>query len=191
MLYTVEHRREISCIAGPYSVTVFKHQGEHEDRARAVIASCVTGIGTPEACDERALQYAQNFQAVIKTPMLSVRFALIVAETAVPRAKVVAKVNANEEPCSAASICYYPSIEALAMKARSSRHWERGTTMVWAASASKYLILTQIAPDSCDFMVLTPQGFADVLTCHRYDQDDLTMQLLVYVETMEEATAEH
>lgn len=186
MLYTVEHRREISTIAGPYSVTVFKHQGEQEDRARAVIVSCVTGIANSEACDERALQYAQNFDAVIKTPMLSVRFALIVAETAVPRGSVVQMVKAQDGSCSANSVCYYPSMDALAMKARSSRHWECGTTMVWAASSSKYLILNQVAPDSCEFMVLAPHGFADVLTCCRYEQEELTQKLLGYVEQIEE-----
>ena len=191
MLCTVEHQREISVVAGPYSVTVFKHSGEHEDRARAVILYCITGIGTPEACDEKALHYVETFKAVLKTPLLSVKFALIAAEGAMPRESVATMVKEQDGACNAQSVCYYPSIDALAMKARSSRHWERGTTMVWASSPTKYLILNQVAPDSCEFMVLTPRGFADVLSCHRYGQDDLTQQLLVYVERMEEEAAEH
>lgn len=191
MLYTVEHQREISCVAGPYSVTLFRHQGDREDRARAVILYCITGIGTPEACDEKATEFEKNFSAKIKTPMLSVRYALMVAEKALPRESVAHQVRAQDGTCSADGICYYPSIEALAMKARSSRNWQQGTTMVWAASATTYLILNQVAPDSCEFMVLTPGGFADVLSCQRYDQDELTQQLLTYVERMEEEAAEH
>ena len=64
MLYTVEHQREISCVAGPYSVTLFRHQGDREDRARAVILYCITGIGTPEACDEKATEFEKNFSGV-------------------------------------------------------------------------------------------------------------------------------
>jgi hypothetical protein len=191
MLYTVEHQREISAVAGPYSVTLFRHQGNREDRSRAVILYCITRIGTPEACDEKATEFAKNFGARIKTPMLSVRYALAAAEESLPRSSVVAQVRAQDGSCSAEGVCYYPSIEGLAMKARSSRHWQQGTTMVWAASASKYLILNQVAPDSCEFMVVTPGGFADVLSCQRYDQDELTQQLLTYVERMEEEAAEH
>ncbi len=191
MLYTVEHQREISVVAGPYSVTIFRHPGDREDRASARIMDCITGIATAEECDERALHRSHVFNAVIKTPMLSVKFALVVAEAAAPRVKVAALVRDREESCTPELVVYYPSIEALAMKARSSAHWERGTTMVWAASANKYLILNQTAPDSCEFMVLTPHGFADVLTCHRYDQDELTQQLLVFVERMEEDAAQH
>ena len=191
MLYTVEHQREISCVAGPYSVTLFRHPGEREDRASARIMDCITGIGTAEECDERALQRSHVFNAEIKTPMLSVKFALVVAEAAVPRVKVAELVRDREESCTPELVVYYPSIEALAMKARSSCHWERGTTMVWAASPKKYLILNQTAPAGCEFMVLTPRGFADVLTCHRYDQDELTQELLVFVERMEEEAAKH
>jgi len=191
MIYTVEHQKEISCVAGPYSVTVFKHSGDQEDRARAVIMTCITGIGSPEDCDARALQYAHNVNGVIKSPMLSEKFALVVSEAALPRDQVAQLIRDLDEACDPDSVCYYTSIDALAMKARSSRHWERGTTMVWASSPSKYLVLNQIAPDSCEFMVVLPHGAEDVLTCHRFDSEALTQKLLSYVELMEEAAAQH
>lgn len=43
MLYTVEHQKIESTIAGPYSVVVFKHGGPRPNNRTAFVASTVTG----------------------------------------------------------------------------------------------------------------------------------------------------
>lgn len=191
MLYTVEHQRVQNSVAGPYSVTVFRHPGDEEDRRRAVIMACITGIGSSEACDERAIEKAQAYNARLKTSMLSTKYALVVAEMVAPRDQVAQLVRDAGGSCSPGLVCYYPSIDALALKARSSRHWAIGTTMVWAPKHGEFVVLNQVAPDSCEFMLLTPKGVQDVLSCSRYDQDGLVEQILIHVERMEEEAAEH
>lgn len=191
MLYTVEHQRVQNSVAGPYSAAVFRHQGNHEDRGCAVIMSCITGIGSAEACDERAIEMAQAFNAHIKTSMLSTKYALVAAEMVAPRDEVAELVRNAGGSCSPGLVCYYPSIDALALKAHSSRHWALGTTMVWAPKHGEFVVLNQVAPDSCEFMLLTPKGVQDVLSCSRYDQDGLVEQILIHVERTEEEAAEH
>ncbi|MBK6616510.1 hypothetical protein [Ottowia sp.] len=189
MLYTVEHQKIESTIAGPYTVVVFKHRGPRPDNRTAFVASTVTGIQTPELCDQRALTYAENFGATIVTPMLTEQFALLHMERMLPRESVIAGVRRCEEACSRESIGYYRSIDALAEKVRSSRNWTRGETFVWVSSPNEYLILTQIAPDSCEMLVVLPSGADDVLTAYRFSQEDLVQKLLCYLEVMGEAAA--
>jgi hypothetical protein len=178
MLYTVEHQKIESTIAGPYSVVVFRHHGPRLDRATAVIVSSATGLATPELCDRRAIEYAETFQAKIVNPLLSEKYALIHKERLLSPQEVVAHVCACGESCSVGSIGYYRSIDMLAAKVRSSRHWAYGETFVWAASPEQYLVLSQIAPDSCELMAVTPAGIKDVVTGYRFSQEDLVQQLL-------------
>lgn len=189
MLYTVEHQKVESVVSGPYTVVVFKHNGPRPDRAKAFIASTVTGIQTAEQCDRRAMTYAENYGATIVTPMLTERYALANMERMLPRGRVIERVRSCDEGCSRESIGYYRSIDALAEKVRSSRNWSRGETFVWVASADEYVILTQVAPASCEMLVVLPKGAEDVLTAYRFSREDLVQKLLCYVEVMEEEAA--
>jgi|SRR5690554_108294 len=79
-------------------------------------------------------------------------------------------------------IHYYPSLDSLAETARGSKNWSMNQTFVYAASPDEFVILCQVAPASCEMMVITQNGFHDVLTAYRYGQDELVEQLRDYLE---------
>ena len=189
MLYTVEHQEIESTIAGPYSVVVFKHKGAFADRRSATVASSVTGLRTPELCDARAMELAEHFGATIVNAMLTEKFALAQMERMLPCHAVIERLRTVGASCSQTSIRYYADLESLTSTVRSSRNWNLGETFVWVSSQTEYVILTQVAPASCEMMVVTPTGVEDVISAYRFEQDELIDKLLGYVEAMEEAAA--
>ena len=92
--------------------------------------------------------------------------------------RILAAQDAKAGP---GQIAHYPTLEALSEKARGSRHWGMGETFVWAESPEKFLILTQIAPDSCEMLVISHNGYHNVLTAYRFEQDELVAMLDGYV----------
>lgn len=78
-----------------------------------------------------------------------------------------------DEPCSASRIGFYPDVEALVEKVRSSKCWAEGEVFVAAESIDRYVIMKQVAPASCEMMTLTNSGFLDVYTAYRMDAAEL------------------
>lgn len=76
---------------------------------------------------------------------------------------------------------YYPSIDALVEKVRGSKHWEMGECFVYASKPDRYLILLQIAESGCEMMVVTQNGFHDVLTASAFNQSELLKQVCAYM----------
>lgn len=90
-----------------------------------------------------------------------------------PPQAVACILKGHDEECDTHRLCYYPSVEVLARQVRSSKHWTMGEVFVYVESASRYIVMKQIAPSSCEMLTITKQGVADVLTAYRYEQDDL------------------
>ena len=78
-----------------------------------------------------------------------------------------------DESCSASRIGFYPDVQSLVEKVRSSKCWAEGEVFVAAESADRYVIMKQVAPASCEMMTLTNSGFLDVYTAYRMDAAEL------------------
>lgn len=100
--------------------------------------------------------------------------------------KVIAICAAQGECIRPESIGFYDSIEALAQRAGGSRYWEIGETFVYAGAAGRFLILCQVAPDSCEMMTISQSGFHDVLTASAIEQNELVAMLKGYFESTPE-----
>lgn len=70
-------------------------------------------------------------------------------------------------------IGYYESVGELVEKIRSSKHWDQGEIFVYAKSPDDYVIAKQVAPSSCEMMIVTKHGVWDVVTAYRFEQDEL------------------
>lgn len=84
---------------------------------------------------------------------------------------------AEDECCDFDRIGYYDTIDGLAAKVRSSKMWSIGEIFVHAESADRFIIMKQVAPESCEMLTITHQGSFDVLTAYMYEQDDLVKVL--------------
>lgn len=81
---------------------------------------------------------------------------------------------ANEdEGFNPAKTGYYASVEELAEKVRSAKNWSQGEVFVFAESEDKFVVMKQIAPSSCEMLTITQDGYKDVLTAYRFEQDEL------------------
>lgn len=80
--------------------------------------------------------------------------------------------NASEE-FNPANTGYYESVEELVEKVRGSKNWSQGEVFVYAESEDKYVVMKQIAPSSCEMLTITQDGYKDVLTAYRFEQDEL------------------
>ncbi len=88
---------------------------------------------------------------------------------------------AQDENCDPDCVSFYPDLEALAAKVRSSKRWSQGEVFVWAGSKDEYVIMKQIAPSSCEMLTLTQNGYKDVLTASSFDQVELVATLKRYL----------
>lgn len=104
-------------------------------------------------------------------------------------ARVIEIMAVHQETVRAEQIGFYPSLDALAEKVRSSRHWSEGETFVCGPADDQYVIMRQIAPASCEMMTVTQNGFHDVNTAYRYSQDELVRLLQEYVGQKSEHAA--
>lgn len=87
----------------------------------------------------------------------------------------------QDETCDERRVCYYPDIETLARQVRSSKCWTMGEVFVFVESASRFIVMKQIAPSSCEMLTISNAGYCDVLTAYRYSQDDLVAQFNDYM----------
>ncbi|MFP3637554.1 hypothetical protein [Paraburkholderia sp. SIMBA_054] len=89
------------------------------------------------------------------------------------REKVKQVLAAHDESCNVEKVFFYPSLEALVETVRGNRVWAIGEIFVCALDEQRFVIMKQIAPDSCEMMTVTHKGFHDVLTAYRFEQDEL------------------
>lgn len=99
-----------------------------------------------------------------------------------PKDQVQELLAAQDERVDQDGIFYYPSLENMIETARGSKCWSRHSTFVYAASPDDYVIFCQVAPASCEMMILTQNGFHDVVTAYRYEQEELLDQVQRYLE---------
>ena len=91
----------------------------------------------------------------------------------------------EDEVCDPAHVGFYPDLESLADKVRSAKNWSQGEIFVWAASKDEFVVMKQIAPSSCEMLTLTQDGYKDVLTAYRFEQDELLDTLRSYLKEAE------
>lgn len=87
--------------------------------------------------------------------------------------KVRLVMEAVGENAYAEKIGYYESVGELVEKIRSSKHWDQGEIFVYAKSPDDYVIAKQVAPSSCEMMIVTKHGVWDVVTAYMFEQDEL------------------
>lgn len=96
--------------------------------------------------------------------------------------QAIAKIlAAHDEACSEQKIGHYATLGELAAKVRSSKNWSIGEVFACALEHGQFVIMKQIAPSSCEMMTVTQNGFHDVLTASRFEQQELVDQLLGYI----------
>lgn len=100
-------------------------------------------------------------------------------------AKVAEVLAAQDEGVNAAVGCY-ATLDALADKVRSSRHWARGEIFTFALDDTRFVVMKQIAPSSCEMLTLTHHGYHDVLTAYRFAQQELVETLRGYLQVQPE-----
>lgn len=93
----------------------------------------------------------------------------------------------QDESCNPGQVGFYPDLEALAAKVRSSKNWSQGEVFVYAESEAEYVVMKQVAPSSCEMLTITHDGYKDVLTAYRYEQEELVDQLRSYMAGNEHA----
>ena len=95
---------------------------------------------------------------------------------------IKAILEAEGEGCNETRVGYYESVEALATAVRGSKNWEEGEVFVFSYSPSKYVVMKQVAPASCEMLTITNTGVKDVLTAYRFEQDELVALIRKYME---------
>lgn len=101
-------------------------------------------------------------------------------------AQVAEVLAAQEEGTNPSKIGRYVTLDALAEKVRSSRHWDQGEIFTCALDDARFVVMKQVAPASCEMLTLTHHGYHDVLTAYRYDQQELVEQLRGYLQVAPE-----
>jgi hypothetical protein len=99
------------------------------------------------------------------------------ANRTLSKEEVQAILARQGENVRAESIGFYDSADALAEQVRGSKNWGRGEVFVHCAARDRFVILCQVAPESCEMMALSQSGFHDVLTAYRFSQEELVGRL--------------
>ncbi|MCA8050762.1 hypothetical protein [Burkholderia arboris] len=76
---------------------------------------------------------------------------------------------------------HYPSLSKLAEAVRSSKCWSEGEIFSCALDETRFVIMKQVAPASCEMVTVSHMGFHDVLTAYRYEQQELVDALNGYI----------
>ncbi|OWG12617.1 MULTISPECIES: hypothetical protein [Delftia] len=85
------------------------------------------------------------------------------------------------EPCNLEQVSFYPDIESMAARQRESKNWSQGEIFVFSRAENCFLIAKQIAPSSCEFLVVTHDGYQDVLTAYLFGKEELVAALKSYI----------
>ncbi|RTL35844.1 MAG: hypothetical protein EKK53_23900 [Burkholderiales bacterium] len=99
------------------------------------------------------------------------------------RTQVANLLAAQDEPCDASRVSYYPALEELAATVARSACWAQGEVFVYAKNAKRYIVMKQVAPSSCEMLVLSNVGYCDVISANRYGHDELVEALLGYMQS--------
>lgn len=91
--------------------------------------------------------------------------------------KVRLILEAVEECCYPENVYHYESLEEMAETMRSQSCWAMGQVFVFAKSVDDFVIAKQIAPSSCEMLIVTKHGIREVLTAYRYEQEELLSYL--------------
>lgn len=91
-------------------------------------------------------------------------------------------LSGQRESCSTERIGYYESLDALVDKVSGTKNWRYGEVFVYAEAPEKFVIMKQIAMDSCEMLTVTNAGFQDVITAYRYPKIELTQTLNDFME---------
>lgn len=99
------------------------------------------------------------------------------------RAQVARLLASQDESCDLSRVSYYATLEALATTVTRSTHWALGEVFVCALDADRYIVMKQVAPSSCEMLVLSNVGFCDVISANRYGNDELVTALRRYTQS--------
>ena len=99
------------------------------------------------------------------------------SQTFLPLPAVAAILAEQDELLNESQACYYDSVEELVERASGQKNWTQGETFIFASSSTRYVVMKQIAPSSCEMLTLTNAGFLDVFTAYRYPPGDLKLVL--------------
>ncbi|MEX3556206.1 MAG: hypothetical protein VB131_06390 [Burkholderia gladioli] len=76
---------------------------------------------------------------------------------------------------------HYPTLAKLAETVRSNKNWSEGEVFSCALDETRFVIMKQVAPASCEMVTVSHMGFHDVLTAYRYEQQELVDALNGYI----------
>ncbi|CAG9184133.1 hypothetical protein LMG32289_05525 [Cupriavidus pampae] len=96
-------------------------------------------------------------------------------------AQIAAVLAAQGEGMSPAKVGRYPTLDALVARAGGSRHWAEGEIFSFALDDTRFVVMKQIAPASCEMMTFTQNGFHTVLSAYRYTPQELADALMGYM----------
>lgn len=99
------------------------------------------------------------------------------------RTEVANLLAAQDAPCDLGRVSYYPALEELAATFARSACWAQGEVFVYVKHAKRYIVMQQIAPSSCEMLVLSNVGYCDVISANRYGHDELVEALLGYMHS--------
>jgi hypothetical protein len=105
------------------------------------------------------------------------------SEGVLSRLAVADILAGQRESCNPSKIGYYESIEALVEKVIGSKTWSSGEIFVYAQSDDRFVVMKQIAPDSCEMMTVTNRGYQDTLTAYRYTKEILVQDLNEFMDS--------
>ena len=142
-----------------------------EDLARAAATEALDGFPSPQF----RIKASHRWSEIEAAPEAAVLPALGMDE-------LRAILAAQDESCDPDRVGFYPDLEALAEKVRSSKIWSQGEVFVWAGSNDEFVVMKQIAPSSCEMLTLTQDGYKDVLTASSFDQEELVATLQRYLD---------
>lgn len=96
--------------------------------------------------------------------------------------EVARLLGEQDEICNPDKVFYYDTLECLVEKVRSNRNWSQGEIFVFAGSKDRFVVMKQIAPDSCEMLTITNQGFMDVMTAYRFEQTELVTAMREHMQ---------
>jgi hypothetical protein len=108
-------------------------------------------------------------------------------ELLLPRTAIAQILLDNEEICDMQRIGYYPTLHELVSRASGSRHWSEGEVFVFAEASDRFIVMKQVAPDSCEMLTISNEGFHDVLTAYRFEAAELELLLQGYMDQIKTA----
>ncbi|ABO60382.1 hypothetical protein LA345_36530 (plasmid) [Burkholderia vietnamiensis] len=96
-------------------------------------------------------------------------------------ARVREILASHGEAAAEHQVGHYSSLSTLAETVRSSKCWSEGEIFSCALDETRFVIMKQVAPASCEMVTVSHMGFHDVLTAYRYDQQELVDALNGYI----------